>query len=111
MASWHPNHHHDQHPPGHDHFDCCPDEPGVRIRPVSFAELEDYLEHLANPTQRPPLATARVAEITSPQPGFLDHHGHPGRSAMTEYRRRRTIDWHAWKPTLPYGSSPSWPSA
>ena len=48
MASWHPNHHHDQHPPGGDH-DYCPDEPGVRIRPVTFAELEDYLEHLANP--------------------------------------------------------------
>jgi hypothetical protein len=40
MASWHPNHHHDQHPAGGDHRDYCPDEPGVRIRPVSFAELE-----------------------------------------------------------------------
>jgi hypothetical protein len=46
MASWHTDHHH--HPPGDDQ-DCCPDEPGVRIRPVTFAELEDYLEHLANP--------------------------------------------------------------
>lgn len=97
MASWHPNHH----PPGHDHFDCSPDEPGVRIRPVSFAELEDYLERLANPTERPPASRARVVGITSPQPGFLDHHGRPGRSAMTEYRRRRTTDWHTWKPTLP----------
>ena len=54
MASWHPNHHHDQHPAGDHDAHCCPDEPGVRIRPVSFAELEDYLEHLANPTERPP---------------------------------------------------------
>jgi hypothetical protein len=100
MASWHPNRHHDQHPAGHDHGDCCPDEPGVRIRPVTFAELEDYLEHLANPSQRPPLPRPRVVGITSPQPGFLDHHGRPGRSAMAEYRRRRATDWQTWKPTL-----------
>ena len=47
MASWYPNHHHDQHLAGHEHGDCCPEQPGVRIRPVTFAELEDYLEHLA----------------------------------------------------------------
>jgi hypothetical protein len=99
MFSWHPNHH-DQHPPGHDHFDCCPDEPGVRIRPVSFAELEDYLEYLANPSEGPAPPRARVVGITSPQPGFLDQHGRPGRSAMAEYRRRRTADWQTWKPTL-----------
>ena len=98
MASWHPNHH-DQHPPSGDQ-DWCPDAPGVRIRPVGFAELEDYLEHLANPTQRPPLPTARVVGITSPQEGFLDQHGRPGRSAIAEYRRRRAADWQAWKPTL-----------
>ena len=100
MASWHPNHHHDQHLLGHDHFDCCPDEPGVRIRPVSFSELEDYLEHLANLGERPPLPRARVVGITSLQSGFLDQHGRPGRSAMTEYRRRRATDWRTWKPTL-----------
>jgi hypothetical protein len=73
----------------------------VRIRPATFAELEDYLEHLANPTQRPPLPTARVVGITSPQPGLLDQHGRPGRSAMAEYRRRRAADWQSWQPTLP----------
>jgi hypothetical protein len=100
MASWHPSHDHDQHPPG-DHDDCCRDEPGVRIRPVTFAELEDYLQHLANPTKRPPLPRARVVVgTTSPQPGFLDQHGRPGRSAMAEYRRRRAADRQAWKPTL-----------
>jgi hypothetical protein len=99
MASWHPNHHHDQHPPSGDH-DCCPDEPGVRIRPVTFAELEGYLEQVANPTQRPPVPKTRVIGITSPQPGFLDQHGRPGRSAMAEYRRRRAADWQTWRPTL-----------
>jgi hypothetical protein len=74
--------------------------PGVRIRPVTFAELEDYLEHPANPTQRPPLPTARVVEITSPHPRFLDQHGRPGRSAMAQYRRRRAADWQSWKTTL-----------
>ena len=100
MARWHPNYH-DPHPPGDHDADCCPDEPGVRIRPVTFAELEDYLEQLANPTQRPPLPRARVVGITSPQPRFLDQHGRPGRSAMAEYRRRRVADRQSWKPTLP----------
>jgi hypothetical protein len=99
MASWHP-HHHDQHPAQDDHGDCCPDEPGLRIRPVGFAELEDYLEHLANPTQRPPLPRARVVGITAPLPGFSDQQGGPGRSAMAEYRRRRATDWQVWKNTL-----------
>ena len=60
MASWHTDHHH---PPGDDQ-DCCPDEPGVRIRPVTFAELEDYLEHLANPPGPAPLARPRLVGIT-----------------------------------------------
>jgi hypothetical protein len=100
MASWHPNHHHDQPPTQDDHDDCCPDKPGVRIRPVSFAELEDYLEHLANPSQQPPPPRARVVGITAPRPGFLDQHCRPGRSAMAEYHRRREADWQTWKPTL-----------
>jgi hypothetical protein len=100
MAGWHPNHH-DQHPAGDDH-DCCPDEPRVRIRPVTFAELEDYLEYLANPTERPPLPRARVVGITSPHPAFLDRHGRPGHSAMAEYRRQRATDWHTWKRTLTF---------
>ena len=69
MASWHPNHHHDQDPHGDHDADWCPDEPGVRIRPVTFAELEDYLEHLANPTDGPPLPSARVVGIRSSQLG------------------------------------------
>ena len=79
MARWHPNHHHDQHPPGDHDADCCPDEPGVRIRPVTFAELEDYLEHLANPTQRPPLPRARLVGITSP-PARVPRPARPPRS-------------------------------
>jgi hypothetical protein len=64
MASWHPNHHHhNQHPADHD-GGCCPEEPGVRIRPVTFAGLGDYLEGLANPAER----------ATGPQsPGGGDH--------------------------------------
>ena len=100
MASWHPNHPHDQHTAGDDHDECCPDEPGVRIRPVTFAELEDYLEHLVNPIERPPVPRARVVGITSRPPAFLEQHGRLGRSAMAEYRRRRATDWQSWKPTL-----------
>jgi hypothetical protein len=99
MANGHPHHH--QHSPGGDH-DYCPDEPGVRIRPVSFAELEYYLEHLTNPSEGPPLPRARVVGITSPQLEFLGHHGHSGHSAMAEYRRRRAADWQTWKPTLAF---------
>jgi hypothetical protein len=98
MASWHPNHHH-QHPADHD-GDCCPEEPGVRIRPVTFAELEDYLEHLVNPAERSRAPRARAVGITSPPSGFLDQHGRPGHSATGEYRRRRAADWQSWKPTI-----------
>jgi hypothetical protein len=96
MASWHPDHH-----PAEDDHDCCPDEPGVRIRPVSFAELEDYLERLANPAERP-VSTSRLVGITyGQQTGFFDQHARPGRSAMAEYRRRRATDWQAGSPPSP----------
>lgn len=99
MASWHPDHR-DQHPAEDDH-DCCPDEPGVRIRPVSFAELEDYLERLANPAERAPVSRPRLVGVTyGQQRGSLDQHGRPGRSAMAEYRRRRATDLQAWKTSL-----------
>mgnify|MGYP003291649859 CR=1 FL=1 len=52
----HQHDHDNQPPPWHDDDEpCCPDEPGVRIRAITFDELEDYLEQLANPTQRPPV--------------------------------------------------------
>jgi hypothetical protein len=85
MASWHPNHH-DQHLPGDYDANWCPDEPGVRIRPVTFDELEDYLEHLASPTQRPPLPRARVVGITS-----------PGAALAWRLRFRATADTVAWR--------------
>jgi hypothetical protein len=101
MVSWHRDHHHDQHPSQDDHGDVCPDEPGVRIRPVSFAEFEDYLERLADPVEQAPLTSPRLVGITyGQQAGFLDQHGRPGRSAMAEYRRRRATDRQTWKPTL-----------
>lgn len=100
MASWHPNHH--QHPPGDDHYDCCPDEPGVRIRSVTFAKLEDYLERLANPPEPAPLTRPRVVSTYGQQARLLDQHGYPGRSAMAEYRRRRTAEWQTWKHTLAF---------
>ncbi len=30
---------------------CCPDEPGVRIRAITFEELDGYLKQLTNPQE------------------------------------------------------------
>jgi hypothetical protein len=91
-----PDHHQ---PWGHD--PCCPEEPGVRIRAITFDELDDYLEQLANPAQRPPRVGAPTTRsLHQPHAGFLEGHGHPGASAMAEYRRRRAGDWHRWRASL-----------
>jgi hypothetical protein len=99
----HHDHEHDEQPPAWPDDDpCCPDEPGVRIRAITFDELEDYLEQLANPSQRPPLVGPRtVRSGRRHDTGFLDSNGHPGASAMAQYRRRRASDWHTWRATLP----------
>jgi Nuclease-related domain len=101
MAVHHDHEHeHDNQPPPwlDDDEPCCPDEPGVRIRAITFDELEDYLERLANPTQRPPVVGTGRQQLDA---GFLEHHGHPGASAMTQYRRQRAADRRSWRATLP----------
>jgi Nuclease-related domain len=91
--------HHDHQPWGHD---PCPEEPGVRIRAITFDELEDYLAQPANPTQHAALVGAvTTGSRRQPVAGFLDGRGHPGASAMAEYRRRRAGNWHRWRATLP----------
>ena len=75
----------------------------MRIRAITFDEVEDYLEQLASPSE--------PASLLGPRPdrsgrrhqwdaGFLDSHGRPGASAMAQYRRRRTTDWRTWRATL-----------
>jgi hypothetical protein len=100
MAVTHDHEHeHDNQPPWLDDAEpCCPDEPGVRIRAITFDELEDYLERLANPTQRPPMVGTGRHQLDA---GFVDSHGHPGASAMAQYRRWRAADRHTWRATLP----------
>jgi nuclease-like protein len=105
MALHHDHEHHDQPPPAWPDDDlCCPDEPGVRVRAITFDELEAYLAQLAYPSE--------PASMLGPRPdrsgrrhqwdaGFLDSHGRPGASAMAQYRRRRATDWRTWRATLP----------
>jgi len=98
----HRDHEHDERPPAWlDDDPCCPDEPGVRIRAITFDELEDYLEQLANPSQRLPLVGPRVVRSGRRDTGFLESHGRPGASAMAQYRRRRASESHTWRTTLP----------
>jgi hypothetical protein len=78
---------------------CCPDGLGVRIRAITFEELDGYLAQLANPPEHPPLSDP--GPRSQWDAGFLDSHGRPGASAMGEYRRRRATDWHTWRATVP----------
>ncbi len=96
------DHEHDQQPPYRPDDDpCCPDEPGVRIRAITFQELEGYLEQLANPPGPAPLLGPRPGRRIQRDAGFLDRHGRPGASAMAQYRRRRASDWQNFRATLP----------
>jgi hypothetical protein len=96
---------------------------GLSVRALTAEELEQFLDaHADQPTEllgsgwaaldrrSHPLTVPRTppgAEPAPPQPqpvlpaqhvtGSL---GHPGRSALTQYRRRRAIELAAWTPSL-----------
>jgi hypothetical protein len=96
---------------------------GLSVRALTAEELEQFLDaHADQPTEllgsgwaaldrrSHPLTVSRTppgAEPAPPQPqpvlpaqhvtGSL---GHPGRSALTQYRRRRAIELAAWTPSL-----------
>jgi Nuclease-related domain len=77
---------------------CCPDGPGVRIRAITYAELDDYLELLTKP---PGPASLVGSSPSRHDAGFLDGNGRPGGSAMAQYRRWRAADRRSWRATLP----------
>jgi Nuclease-related domain len=85
--------------PDDDYGPCCPDEPGVRIRAITFDQLDDYLELLTNPQAPAPLVGASLGRHHDA--GFLERNGRPGRSAMAQYRRRRAADRRTWQTTVP----------
>jgi hypothetical protein len=104
MALHHDHEHHDEQPSAWPDDDpCCPDEPGVRIRAITFDELDGYLKQLAHPSEPAPVLGERPDRSGRRHwdAGFLDSHGRPGASAMTQYRRRRASDWRTWRATLP----------
>jgi hypothetical protein len=99
MALYHDHQHHDQAPSRLDDDDlCCPEEPGVRVRAITYDELEDYLGQLASPQEPVPLPGP--GRRMQPDAGFLDSNGRPGASAMAQYQRRRAADRHTWRATL-----------
>ena len=57
MARHHDHQHdHDEQPSAWPDDDpCCPDEPGVRIRAITYDQLGDYLQQLTNPPAPAPL--------------------------------------------------------
>ena len=103
MARHHDHQHdHDQYLsswPDDDDGLCCPDEPGVRIRAITYDELDGYLRQLTNPKARAPLVGSSPGRHH--YAGFLEGHGHPGGSAMAQYRRWRATDRRSWQATLP----------
>jgi Nuclease-related domain len=99
----HHDHEHDHDEPRSswpdDDHPCCPDEPGVRIRAITFEEVDDYLQQLTNPPAPAPLVGSYAGRHHDA--GFLDGNGRPGGSAVAQYRRRRAADRHTWRATLP----------
>jgi hypothetical protein len=103
MARHHDHQHdHDQQVaswPDDDDGPCCPDEPGVRIRAITNEELGDYLQQLTNPQGPAPLVGSSPGRHHDS--GLQESNGHPGGSAMAQYRRRRATDRRIWQATLP----------
>jgi hypothetical protein len=78
---------------------CCPDESGVRIRAITFEEVDDYLQQLTHPGAPAPLVGSFPGRHHDAR--LLDGNGHPGGSAMAQYRRWRAADRRTWRATLP----------
>jgi hypothetical protein len=79
------------------------DQPGVSIRPLSQADLDQILAHLEHDQDlepKPPprfRSAARPAATSRPMPLGS---GRPGGSAQAEYQRRRAAELAAWARTL-----------
>jgi hypothetical protein len=95
---------------------CDEEQPGISIRPFSQTELQALLAHLTHdydqdeqpdqhqgegfrvgPAGRPPAAGGPVVAVR-----VRASVGHPGASAQTEYRRRRTAERARWTHSLPW---------
>src|SRR6266581_1140977 len=94
------------------------DTPGVSIHPLSHADIEAILAHMAevpDPNRRfppgpPPRSRARRDAHPAPStartaPTVSNDHspaGRPGGSAQAEYQRRRAVEHTTWTRTLPW---------
>ena len=81
-------------------FDDDADRPSGSVRPLSQADLQAILAHLADDpdellagtgADRPVVAVRARASV-----------GQPGRSAQETWRRMRAVEWAAWTRTLPW---------
>ena len=82
-------------------FDDDEDRPSGSVRPLSQADLQAILAHLADDDPEEllagtgadrPVVTMRVRATV----------GRPGGSAQTQWRRKRAAEWTAWTRTLPW---------
>jgi hypothetical protein len=94
---------------------------GLSVRALTAQELQQFLDiHVDQPAQRlgsgwaaldppghpltvPPTPSGAAAAPSQSQPALPAQHatgslGHPGRSALTQYRRRRATELAAWTP-------------
>ncbi len=104
MASTHPDPEERPFPVGWEDDDT----PGVSIHPLSHADVEAILAHLAGvpDTGQPTRDARRVAPSTARTAPAASNDrargGRPGGSAQAEYQRRRAHEHTAWTHTLPW---------
>jgi hypothetical protein len=83
---------------------CDDEQPGISIRPLRHADLAALLAHLdQHHRDRDPgdtLGSAVPGSVVAVR--LRASVGRPGASAQIEYRRRRTIEWAAWRRSLPW---------
>jgi Nuclease-related domain len=86
---------------------CDEQQPGVSIRPLSYADLPALLAHLSNDDRDERLLTGRDRQRPSVGDPMVAVRvrasvGRPGASAQADYRRRRATEIAAWARGLPW---------
>ena len=82
-------------------FDDDEDRPSGSVRPLSQADLQAILAHLADDPDRLLAGAGEDRPVVSVQVR-ASVGGQPGGSAQASWRRARVAEWAAWTRTLPW---------